>query len=156
MTPTLRSPIPSNYATIASWIPDAAACARWAGPLLRFPFSPAELPDLLGGDTATSYSMVGDSPELLGFGQLVKPEQSVLRLARIIVAPDKRGLGLGACLCRLLLTEASSYTGVERLTLGVYRDNPAAIALYSKLGFAERAPHPRPEIMSMERVIDRG
>lgn len=100
--------------------------------------------------------MVGDSPELLGFGQLVKQERSVLRFARIIVAPDKRGLGLGACLCRLLLAKASADPEVERLTLGVYRDNPAAIALYSKLGFAERAPHPRPEIMAMERAVDSG
>lgn len=155
MTPTLRPPIPSDYAAIASWIPNASACARWAGPLLRFPFSPAELPDLLGGDSATSFSMADDTPALRGYGQLVKQERSVLRLARIIVAPDKRGLGLGARLCRLLIAEASADPGVERLTLGVYRDNPAAIALYSKLGFTEQAPHPRPEIMSMARAVDR-
>ena len=139
MTPTLRPPIPSDYVAIASWIPDASACARWAGPLLRFPFSPAELPDLLGGDTATGFSMVDDS--LLGFGQLVKQERSVLRLARIIIAPHRRGLGLGACLCQLLLAEASSDPRVERLTLGVYRDNPAATALYSKLGAREDVLH---------------
>ena len=100
--------------------------------------------------------MVDGSPGLLGFGQLVRQERSVLRLARIIVAPDKRGLGLGACLCRLLLAKASSDPELKRLTLGVYRDNPAAFALYSKLGFTERAPHPRPEIMAMERAVDRG
>ncbi len=93
-------------------------------------------------------------PELLGFGQLVKQDHSVLRLSRIIVAPHKRGLCLGTSLCRLLLAQASSHPEVERITLGVYRDNPAAIALYSKLGFAERGPHPRPEIMAMERAVD--
>lgn len=101
MNLTLRPLIQPDYVAIASWIPDAGACAHWAGPLLRFPFSAAELPDLLAGDTATSFCMVGDSPELLGFGQLVKQERSVLRLSRIIVAPHRRARGLGASLCRL-------------------------------------------------------
>jgi len=99
--------------------------------------------------------MIDGSPEFLGFGQLVRQDRSVLRLARIIVAPHKRGLGLGTSLCRLLLAKAASYPEVERLTLGVYRDNPAAIALYSKLGFSERALHPRPEIMAMEKSVAR-
>ena len=153
MSPFLRSPIPSDYAAIASWIPDATACARWAGPQMRYPFLPAELPELLASENASSYAMVDAASGMLGFGQLVRQQRSVLRLSRIIIAPHRRGLGLGASMCRLLLAQATSYLEVELVTLGVYRDNSPAIALYSRLGFAERTLHPGPEIMAMERVI---
>jgi len=156
MALALRQPIPSDYEDIASWISDANACARWAGPQLRFPFSATELPELLAGETATSFSLVDSSTVLLGFGQLVRQNPSVLRFARIIVAPHKRRLGVGTSLCKLLLAEVAIDPAIERVTLRVYRDNPSAIALYSKLGFGEGASHPRPEIMTMERDLSHG
>ena len=153
MNPALRSPTPSDYEALASWVTDEAACARWAGPSLRFPFSAAELPALLAGPGATSYSLAdaGFSSELLGFGQLVEKGSGILRLARIIVSPQRRGSGLGRRLCRSLLAQASEFPGIEKLTLAVYRDNPIAISLYSRLGFVEVPPSPRPEIIAMER-----
>jgi len=110
----------------------------------------------LAGETATSFSLVDSSTVLLGFGQLVRQNPSVLRFARIIVAPHKRRLGVGTSLCKLLLAEVAIDPAIERVTLRVYRDNPSAIALYSKLGFGEGASHPRPEIMTMERDLSHG
>ena len=156
MTPTLRLPLPADYDALVSWVRDAAACAHWAGPLLRFPFSATELPLLLSGEGASSFSLVNSAGEFLGFGQLVEKSPSVMRLARIIVAPHVRGIGLGRALCRLLLAKAANHATAEVITLGVYRDNAAAISLYASLGFVEAPPHPRPEVLSMGKSLPRG
>jgi ribosomal protein S18 acetylase RimI-like enzyme len=153
---SLRPPIASDYGAIASWIADAHACARWAGPQLPFPFAATELPALLaGGDAATNYSLVDAGAAFIGFGQLVNKAPDLVRLARIIVAPDRRGQGVGRILCQQLIAEAKRRPSVTALSLGVYRDNTAAITLYMSLGFVEAPPHSRPEIVSMQkRLVD--
>jgi ribosomal protein S18 acetylase RimI-like enzyme len=155
MNPALRSPIPSDYEAIVSWIPDAKACAHWAGPLFQFPFTSVELPSLLHSAEITSYSLFDESDfaSLLGFGQLVEKAPGVLRLARIVVSPKHRGLGFGRALCELLFTQASSFKGIEKFTLSVYRDNPSAIALYLSFGFVEASVASHPETIAMERSV---
>lgn len=69
MTLSLRAPITTDYDVVVSWILDASACARWAGPQLRFPFVAEELPELLGVGRVHSYSMVTPDNVLIGFGQ---------------------------------------------------------------------------------------
>jgi ribosomal protein S18 acetylase RimI-like enzyme len=171
MSHLLRSPRPSDYDAIASWIPDAEHCARWGGPHIPFPFPGSELPRLIAGasaivpgETNTSFSLVDDSDQLsepLGFGQLVRQDRATFRLARLIVAPSRRGCGLGAVLCQLLIARAESFDEAESVTLFVYRDNSPAVHLYSKLGFVEAAAHPRAEvapraeIMAMRKSIAR-
>ena len=123
---------------------------------MTFPFSASELPDLLSGEGASSFSLVNSGAEFLGFGQLVEKSPNIVRLARIIVAPHMRGLGLGKTLCQLLLAKAANHPHAEILTLGVYRNNPVAISLYSSLGFVEAPPHPRPEVLAMQRSLSRG
>ena len=153
---TLRTPIPSDFDTLALWVTNEVECTRWAGPLLPFPFLPSELPTLLGGASVSSFSLVRSSDELVGFGQLVEKDTNVLRLARIIVAPGMRGHGLGRKLCERLLAKAALRSETEVLTLGVYRDNHVAISLYASLGFVEALPHLRPEVLSMARRLSRG
>ncbi len=161
----LRSPTPSDYEAIASWIPDAAQCVRLGGPHIPFPFSGSELPRLIASappivprESSTSFSLVAESTESappLGFGQLVRQDRATFRLARLIIAPSQRGSGLGAELCRLLITKAPSFPEAESVTLFVYRDNAAANHLYSKLGFVEAPPHPGAEVMAMRKSITR-
>jgi len=72
-----------------------------------------------------------------------------VHLVRIIVAPLKRGLG------RLLVGFFSSrrYWGPAppMITLRVYRDNSAAVAIYSSLGFAEVPADSNANAMAMEK-----
>lgn len=51
MSLSLRPPLPSDYATLAAWVGDVHACARWAGPQLKFPFAAAELQTLLSSES---------------------------------------------------------------------------------------------------------
>lgn len=53
----------------------------------------------------------------------------------LIVAPDRRGRGIGSALLRHVVAEARRQ-GVLRLTLHTDADNRRAQALYAKVGFA--------------------
>lgn len=132
----LRKPEAADYITLASWVQDAASCLRWAGPKLRFPFVPAPLPELLAMPGASSLVLShGSGGEALGFGQFWLREAGSVHLGRIILAPGVRGQGLGKTLCELLMAKAQRTTGADTFTLRVYRDNLAALAIYTALGF---------------------
>jgi RimJ/RimL family protein N-acetyltransferase len=51
------------------------------------------------------------------------------------VAREHAGRGIGAALLARLLDEARAVAGLEQLTLTVTRTNPAAVALYERMGF---------------------
>lgn len=149
MRTVLRIPEPADYPAIASWIPDAPSCARWAGPRVPFPFSAAELPSLLAVDGAVSYCLVGEATGPLGFGQHWELTPGAVHLGRIVVSPATRGQGLGRRLCQLLIIQAVHATGVTAVTLRVYRDNAAAFALYCSLGFTPVEPASTEEVWFM-------
>jgi ribosomal-protein-alanine N-acetyltransferase len=111
------------------------ACAGPA-PGSSFPFKPARLPQLLAEPGANSFVLSHGQGAALGFCQFWVRDPGVAHLARIILAPDARGQGLGTTLCELLMAEAARSTGAGAFTLRVYRDNDPALAIYERLGFA--------------------
>ena len=132
----LRATEPSDYDTIATWIQDAVSCSRWAGPLVPFPFSARELPELLSAKGGSSYSLAAGNNRCIGFGQFWVIRQRSVHLGRIIISPEARGVGTGRLLCKKLIAKAIQETDAARVTLRVYRDNAPALSLYSSLGFA--------------------
>ena len=150
MTLAFRAPVTTDYKAIASWIPNASACARWAGPRFRFPFVSRELPELLDVERIHSFSMVSPENALVGFGQFWPRDERTVHLGRIIVAPHRRGLGLGMFLCEFLIAEALHMTKAEKITLRVYRDNQAAFSIYSKLGFISVVSESNSAVLAME------
>ncbi len=153
VTHLFRAPVTSDYPDLVTWIPDASACACWAGPQLRFPFVAEELPELLGVGRVHSYCMVTPDNVLVGFGQFWGRDEKTVHLGRIIVAPHKRGNGLGTVLCKFLIAEALSSTHAEKVTLRVYRDNRAAFSVYSKLGFIGVETESNSDVLAMETII---
>lgn len=131
----LRAPCDADFITIASWITDAKACARWAGPDMPFPFAAADLPALCLVLGAHSFCLIDEVGTLLGFAQCVEKGEGVMRLARVIVAPQQRGRGLSKALCEGSMRSTAQQGAVLAFSLGVYRDNPAAIRCYQQLGF---------------------
>jgi ribosomal-protein-alanine N-acetyltransferase len=152
MNPSLRVPTNSDYAAIASWIPDAEAAVRWAGPHLSFPFGASDLPALLAvpGGGESSYSLIEGSVNLCGFGQHWVLQPGAVHLGRIIVAPDARGRGLGRELCQRLISAALKSTAAEAVTLRAYRDNVVALNLYKNLGFVEIASESTEDMLFMK------
>ncbi|WP_374710056.1 GNAT family N-acetyltransferase [Halomonas koreensis] len=135
MEATLRIPQKADYETIASWVVDERACARWAGPLVPFPFTPESLPELLEVDICSSYCLSDNNNECVGFGQFWATDHGVVHIGRIIISPEFRGMGAGRLLCERLIDKALRSTGAHKVTLRVYRDNKVARSLYASLGF---------------------
>jgi [ribosomal protein S18]-alanine N-acetyltransferase len=146
----LCQPAPADYETIASWIPNAAACVRWAGPNLQFPFLARDLPELLAVTRSHSFSLVSAENLLVGFGQFWPRDERTVHLGRIIISPGHRGCGLGRSLLELLLTNAVNETKANRVTLRVYRDNQPAISIYSRFGFSPVDSESNVEVLTME------
>lgn len=136
MKTTLRAPEQTDYDTIASWISDEKACARWAGPSVPFPFVAANLPELLAIEGCSSYFLSDSDNRCLGFGQFWPGKQGAVHIGRIIISPEARGYGTGRLLCEKLIEKAKQATGASTVTLRVYRDNHAARSLYSSLAFS--------------------
>lgn len=152
----IRAPSDADFITIASWINDANACARWAGPDMPFPFAVADLPALCMVHSALSFCLVDQNGALLGFAQCVEKGEGVMRLARVIIAPAQRGRGFAKVLCERVLQSTAQQCAVMAFTLGVYRDNPAAIRCYQQLGFEVVEEKSSLERLEMRRQAEFG
>lgn len=64
------------------------------------------------------------------------PRQSHRAFLGMGLLPEYRGQGIGTKLVQAVIAEART-AGLDKLELHVYTSNPAAIALYRKLGFVE-------------------
>jgi ribosomal protein S18 acetylase RimI-like enzyme len=149
----LRPAADEDLNTVISWIKDQEACKLWAGPVVRFPLTLQRLKQDIAYSNENTFAMQDAAGELLGLGQLLDKANNRIHLARIIVAPNQRGKGLGDLLCRLLVDEGLKRFGDVYFTLNVYSDNANAVKLYQKLGFkATAAPSdsiPDKEIVHM-------
>ncbi|OIR03272.1 mycothiol acetyltransferase [mine drainage metagenome] len=149
MNAILRTPEPADYETIASWITDAESCVRWAGPRMPYPFFAAELQSLLEVAGGESYCLANAAASPLGFGQFWVIAPGAVHLGRVIVSPSARGGGFGRLLCELLIAHAVRVTGASAITLRVYRNNTAALSLYSSFGFETVQDESTEEVLFM-------
>ena len=148
----LRATRPEDYATLAGWIRDAKSCRRWAGARLAYPFNASDLPALLAHPGSRSYSLSDEKLTLYGFAQHWQNTPPEEHLGRIIVAPQARGKGLGRVLCQQLIDCACAASGASALTLRVYRDNAAALALYRSFGFLPCETESNADVLFMRRL----
>lgn len=153
MEPNLRSVQPSNYATVASWPESAGATQRWAGPGVPFPLPPERFAQVLELEVRPGWALLDEQGVCVGFGQYWMTATDTAHLGRIIVSPLARGRGLGRLLVQSLSAQALRESGIQRLTLRVYRDNTAAVALYRDLGFQQVEASSTPELLFMRRTL---
>ena len=153
--PILRRATLADVATALAWSPTGEALRRWAGSTVRWPATTESLWEDINNADATTFAFESSTLGLVGFGQVRHREQTYGHLARIVVSPEHRGLGLGRALVVALMREAPKLHKISCYTLYVFTDNPNAIALYRTLGFQERGFHPvHPTAMLMEAPLD--
>jgi len=152
--PVLRRATPADTAVALAWTPEDDALRRWAGPSTRCPATAESFWAEINHANATPFALDHPQHGLVGFGQVRFREQTYGHLARIIVSPHQRGLGLGRLLCAALMREALRlHPGITGHSLYVFPDNPTAIALYRSLGFEDRGLHPTQHCMLMEAPL---
>ena len=150
---TLRSATTADAAIALSWTPEDEALRRWAGPSTRCPATPESLWTDINNADATTFAFDSPPHGLVGFGQVKFREQTHGHLARIIVSPRLRGLGLGRALCLALMREALRLHPIKGYSLYVFPDNTNALALYRSLGFVEQGLHPQFNCLLMQAPL---
>jgi ribosomal protein S18 acetylase RimI-like enzyme len=128
----------AHAATVAGWPASAEEVAMWCG-RREFPLS-ARTVDAWQQDADVRALLLVLDGEPVGYGELwCEPDEDEVELARLIVAPDVRGRGLGRALTRALLAQALG-TGRAEVFLRVHPANERALRCYRGAGFVPVDP----------------
>lgn len=132
--------------TVASWCADEISFRKWSSDRYdHFPITGADINEKYfgrNGDCAEPdnfYPMTAfEGGETVGhfIMRYTDAERKTLRFGFVIVDGAKRGQGLGKRMMRLALKYAFEIFGAEKVTIGVFENNPAAIHCYLSAGFA--------------------
>lgn len=128
----------SDAAAILSWVSDNTAFYKWsAGRLGPWPITAEEFDRYYRNHGELMPFTMTDENGPAGHLLLRYPtdDRLTLRLGFIIVDGQRRGQGLGRALLQLTLCHAFDALGAERITLGVFDNNPPARRCYESLGF---------------------
>ena len=129
---------------LQSWFSSAEQQHSWGGDNFYYPCSTAEFLSQLCRPNTNSYSLIAEQDgRLLGFGQICD-RFGCHHLARLIIAPQARGLGLAKILLSELVIEAQTRES-RAISLYVHRHNHIALNLYQQIGFTIQ---PQPEAES--------
>jgi ribosomal protein S18 acetylase RimI-like enzyme len=126
---------------LMTWFRDARSTREWGGWAFRYPFDDRTFRDDVQLSELDSFVVRSDSGELIAFGQ-VRNQFGRAHLARLAVAPEHRGRGLGRELVNSLCEKAREMFGSSEYSLFVSKTNVAALRCYTGLGFRE-ASYPR-------------
>ncbi len=130
----------ADFGHLLSWVESAEFLMQWAGPIFTYPLDAGQLERyklLATGDPPTRYiytALAGG--EAVGHIELsqVDRRHSSATLARVLVAPGRRGAGLGRQMVSQALGIGFDTLGLHRLDLNVFDFNHAAIACYTRAG----------------------
>ena len=131
-----------HAAEVAGWAATPEEARWWGGHATQWPVDASALSAWHADPDVRPYVLV-DAGTPAGYGEVwVDEEEQEVELGRIIVAPERRGQGLGRLLVSLLLEQAAQ-TGYPAAFVRVAPDNAAALACYAGAGFAPVTPDER-------------
>ena len=129
----------AHLSQLAQWFDSVESAQRWGGPRIRFPFVPEQFAEDIRWGQMPAHALIADG-QLCGFGQTYL-HHGRCHLARLVVAPDWRGRGLGHRLVGALMRQGAARFATAECSLYVLGDNAAALACYRSNGFTV-APNP--------------
>ena len=126
----------SDADIILSWCRDEKSFYQWsAGVLGDYPITRDDFSFVEELMPFTAF----DESGILGFFTFRKPNDSYneLRFGFVIVDPERRGQGLGKAMLRQGLNFAFELYGADKVSLGVFENNPSAYYCYKAIGFKD-------------------
>lgn len=144
---TLRPYKPNDAEVIVSWIKDERSLRRWSCD--RFGAFPITAEDInykyleCNGDCEEPdhfYPMTAvdaDGPVGHLILRYTNVEKTVIRFGFIIVDDSRRGMGYGKRMIQMAMRYAFDMLKAEKITLGVFDNNPSAYHCYKAAGFRE-------------------
>jgi len=145
----LRPYKPSDAEAIVSWIKDERAFHKWCSD--RFGAYPITAEDInhkyleCNGDCEEpdNFYPMTLVDECGPVGHLIlrytNMEKSVIRFGFVIVDDSRRGKGYGKRMLQMAIRYAFDMLKAEKITLGVFENNPSAYYCYKAAGFRESA-----------------
>lgn len=136
----LRPFEPDDSRKIVSWISDSLSFYRWsAGRLGDYPLTPERLIQYYSDKEKCDCAMpfaVFDETGIAGHFiiRFLDREMKHARLGFIIVDSARRGQNLGGQMLALAIAYCKNMLKAETVSLGVFKNNPAAIRCYEKVG----------------------
>ena len=132
----------ADFPRLLSWIESPDFLYQWAGPFFTYPLDEAQLDRYLllaTGDPPTRRIFTaldahgGEAVGHIELSQIDRRHRSA-SLSRVMVAPGRRGLGLGRAMVRAALRVAFDELRLHRVELVVFDFNQAAIGCYERAG----------------------
>ncbi len=131
---------PDHFAPLCGWFSSERELVQWGGIAVHHPLDHAQLQRIVDQRPKRLSWMATDEGGLAGHIELVLARDArCARIARVAIAPERRGQGLGRVLVGLALEVAWQLDWVDRVDLRVYTWNAPAVATYRHLGFATRS-----------------
>lgn len=132
-----------DAAAVAGWLRDEYSFRQWgADRFENYPLTAADLNAHYAGFADsdsffqfTAYDEKGTAGHMIM--RFTDEEKKVVRFGFIIVDYDRRGTGLGKDMLLKAEKYAFEFLGAEKLTLGVFENNPAAYHCYRAAGFRD-------------------
>ena len=134
----------SDLAIVASWLDSIAACRLWSGSRVSYPVDETSLAESIEYAKSEPWTATSNGT-VVAFGQCVPKPESRIHLARLIVAPTHRQMGLGKLLTLHLMRRAHA-RNPHSISLNVLFENEPALHLYMSLGFIEVKRPPDEEV----------
>ena len=130
----LIEPLDSHVLEMMAWFSNEADLKQWAGPNFRYPFNLFTFTEDLKISPMSTFSLVSEEDEFLGFGQYDQ-RLDKCHLGRLVVNPKLRGKGVIAELIKGISEQGTKRLNVKACSLFVLSHNQSAIKAYQKAGF---------------------
>lgn len=135
----LREFVLTDAALLEAWIGGPEELLTWAGPAFAWPLDVKQIASYAAESPVRRRiwtALETRSGVAVGHASLrLEPGSSTGRLGRVLVASGARGQGIGGAMLEEVLASAFGALDLDRVELGVYSHNTAAVRLYERLGF---------------------
>lgn len=128
---------------IVNWIEDEVTFRKWCADMFdKYPIGADDMNQQYSQheDTDVFFPMTAfDESGVVGhlFMLFKDKEKKLLRFGYVIVDASKRGKGYGKEMLNLAIKYAFEILKVEKITLGVFENNPSAYHCYKAVGFKD-------------------